>query len=167
MAFAPGDKVVHRYHGPGRVARLDRVQARDETRECYVVDMGHGLVVWVPIDGTSEQSLRAPLSVDSLARLADILRSPAQPMEAAHRDREQQIKLLMRDGSPEVLCALVRDLSAQCAGRSPNANTLAVLDKARRMLIAEWELATDAPDAAAEVDALLRESASHSNAETA
>ena len=158
MSFVVGDKVVHRYHGPGRITRLDHVQAQNATRECYVVDMGRGLVVWVPIDGTSERSLRPPLTAAAIAGLADILRSPAQPLQPISRDREQQIKMLMRDGSPKVLCALVRDLTAYVSRRAPSSNDATVLEKARSILLAEWQIATDAPDAAAEVDALLRES---------
>jgi RNA polymerase-interacting CarD/CdnL/TRCF family regulator len=158
MPFAVGDKVVHRYHGPGRIARLDHVQAHSGTRECYVVDMGHRLIVWVPIDGMSEQCLRPPLTASALDSLAEILRSPAQPLKSVSREREQQIKLLMKDGSPRVLCALVRDLTAYVARKVPNTNDATVLEKARGILLAEWQLATDVPDASAEIDALLRES---------
>lgn len=158
MTFAVGDKVVHRYHGPGRITRLDHVQAQNETRDCYVVDMGRGLVVWVPIDGMSEQCLRPPLTAPAISALADILRSPAQPLKPVSREREQQIKLLMKDGSPQVLCSIVRDLTAYTASRVPTAHDAAVLERARGILLAEWQIATDAPDAAAEVDALLRES---------
>jgi len=158
MTFAVGDKVVHRYHGPGRITRLDEVQSRSGTRPCYVVDVGHRLVVWVPIDGMSEQCLRPPLAAPAIAGLAEILRSPAQPLKTVSRERDQQIKQLLKDGSPQVICALVRDLTAYTARHTANANDLAVLDKLRSLLHAEWELATDTPDAAAEVDALLRES---------
>jgi RNA polymerase-interacting CarD/CdnL/TRCF family regulator len=160
MSFAVGDKVVHRYHGPGRITRLDHVRAQGGERECYVVDLEHNLVVWVPIDGMSEQSLRPPLTASAISALADVLRSPAQPLKSVSREREQQIKLLMKDGSPQVLCALVRDLTAHASQNVPNTNDAAVLEKARGILLAEWQLATDTPDAAAEVDALLRESMS-------
>jgi RNA polymerase-interacting CarD/CdnL/TRCF family regulator len=162
MAFTVGDKVVHRYHGPGRITRLDHVQAQNETRDCYVVDMGRGLVVWVPIDGMSEQCLRPPLTAPAISALADILRSPAQPLKPISREREQQIKLMMKDGSPQVLCAIVRDLTAYTSTRVPTANDAAVLERARGILLAEWQIATDHPDAAAEVDALLRESLNRS-----
>ena len=164
MAFAVGDKVVHRYHGPGRITRLDEVQSRAGTRQCYVVDVGHRLVVWVPIDGMSEQSLRPPLAAPAIAGLAEILRSPAQPLKTVSREREQQIKLLLKDGSPTVICALVRDLTAHTAHHVANANDMAILEKLRSLLHAEWEIATDTPDAAAEVDALLRESMSRTQA---
>jgi RNA polymerase-interacting CarD/CdnL/TRCF family regulator len=158
MGFTVGDKVVHRYHGPGRITRFDHVQAQNETREWYVVDMGGGLVVWVPIDGMSEQCLRPPLTAPAIAELADILRSPAQPLKTISREREQQIKQLMKDGSPQVLCAIVRDLTAYTSTRVPTANDAAVLERARSILLAEWQIATDTPDAAVQVDALLRES---------
>jgi RNA polymerase-interacting CarD/CdnL/TRCF family regulator len=124
--------------------------------------MGHRLVVWVPIDGMSEQSLRPPLTASAIAELAEILRSPAQPLSSVSREREQHIKTLLKDGSPAVICALVRDLSAYAARRVPSANDAAVLERLRGILIAEWEIATDAPDAASEIDALLRESARRS-----
>lgn len=167
MTFEVGDKVVHRYHGPGRITRLDHVQAQDGTRDCYVVDVGNRLVVWVPIDGMSEQSLRPPLSLGEIEELSEILRSPAEPLKASSREREQQIKLLLKDGSPQVLCALVRDLTVHVSRKAPNANDAAVLDKVRGILLAEWELARDTTEAAAEVDALLRESIHRTNAEAA
>ena len=165
MAFAVGDRVVHRYHGPGQVMRLDQVQSHSGPRECYVVDMGHGLVVWVPIDGVSEQSLRPPLSAPAIAGLSEILRSPAQPLKPSSKEREQQIKQCMKDGSPQVLCGLVRDLTAHVAQRTPNTNDAAALEKTRSILLSEWQIATNAHDAAAEVDALLQESASRSASE--
>lgn len=163
--FAVGDKVVHRYHGPGRITRFDQVQAQDGTRDCYVVDVGNRLVVWVPIDGLSEQSLRPPLSPRAIEGLAEILRSPAEPLKTASREREQQLKQRLKDGSPEVLCALVRDLTFQASRKTPNTHDAAMLDKVRGILLAEWELARDTEDAASEVDALLRESIERSNAE--
>ena len=163
MAFAVGDKVVHRYHGPGRIVRMGEVQSQSGTRQCYVVDMGRGLVVWVPIDGTSEQSLRPPLTASAIAGLADILRSPAQPLESVSKQREQQIRMLLRDGSPSVLCAIVRDLTVYAARRPPNANDAAVLERTRSILLAEWQVATDTPNAAAEIDTLLRESISRTD----
>ena len=166
MSFAVGERVVHRYHGPGRITRLDYVQAQGERRRAYVVDMEHGLVVWVPIDGTSEQSLRRPVTAEAIAGLAETLRSPAQPLDPVSKQREQQIKSLMRDGSPQALCALVRDLTAYGASRPLNAHDAAVLEKARAILLAEWRLATAADDAAAEVDALLEQSTNHRAEET-
>ncbi len=160
MAFAIGDKVIHRYHGPGRITRMDHVESRSGTHECYVVDVGHRLVVWVPIDGVSEQSLRPPLTAAEISGLAEILRSPAQPLNLVNREREQEIKNRLKDGSPEALCSLMRDLTAYAAHRVPSANDAAVLEKLRATLLAEWQLATDAEDAAVEVDALLRESIS-------
>ena len=159
MAFSIGDKVVHRYHGPGRIARLDQVETRSGPRDCYVVTMGHGLVVWVPIDGSSEVSLRPPLSASTVARLADILRGLPQPLHTASKERTEQIRALMKDGSPEALCTLVRDLTAYGTRRVLNAGDAAALERARSIVIAEWALATDSPDAAGEIDALLRESA--------
>jgi CarD family transcriptional regulator len=160
MSFAVGDQVVHRAHGLGRITRMDHVQAQDGRRECYVVDVGHGLIVWVPIDGVSEQCLRSPLSSTTITALSDILRSPAQPLERSSRQRVQQLRDRMREGSPNMLCALVRDLTSYASLRVPSSNDTAVLDKARSMLVAEWALATDMPDAAAQVSALLRESSS-------
>ncbi len=167
MAFAVGDRVVHRYHGRGRIVRLDRVQARDGDRDCYVVAMEQGLVVWVPIDGVSEASLRAPLSAETIARLADILRGVAKPLETVSKDRQEQIKGLLKDGSPEALCTLVRDLTAQSARRTLSPNETDALQRAYNIVAGEWELATDSRDAAAEIDALLREGASRSVEETA
>jgi RNA polymerase-interacting CarD/CdnL/TRCF family regulator len=120
--------------------------------------LGKGLVVWVPIDGTSELSLRPPLTPEVIQGLAEILRGPAHPMETVSRAREQQVKALLKDGSPAVLCALVRDLTVYTATHPASANDTAVLDKTRSMLAAEWQLATGAPDAAAQIDGLLRES---------
>ena len=158
MSFGVGDKVVHRYHGPGRITRMDHVQAQGETRDCYVVDLGKGLVVWVPIDGISELSLRPPLAPEVIAGLAEILRAPARPLETVSRAREQQVKAMLKDGSPAVLCALVRDLTVYTATHTASANDTAVLDKTRAMIAAEWQLATGATDATAQIDALLRES---------
>jgi len=134
------------------------VQAHDGVHDCYVVDVGNRLVVWVPIDGMSEQSLRPPLAAPAIAELADILSSPAQPLKAMSRDREQQMKVLLKDGSPQVLCALMRDLNAYIARKTPNANDAAVFEKVRSILLAEWQTARETSEAAAEIDALLRES---------
>jgi RNA polymerase-interacting CarD/CdnL/TRCF family regulator len=165
MTFSVGDKVIHAFHGPGLITRMDHVQAQAGTRDCYVVDVGNRLIVWVPIDGVSELRLRPPLSMPEVAELSDILSSPAQPLKASSREREQQIKLLMRDGSPQALCELVRDLTVYVARKAPNTNDAAMLEKARTTLLAEWEMATASPNAAAEIDALLRESGRLSNLE--
>lgn len=158
MSFVAGDRVIHRFHGVGRVTRLDHLQAQDGTRQCYVVDLGRSLVIWVPIDGSSEQSLRAPLTKEQAAQMADFLRSPARPLDSTGKVRQKQMQDLLRDGSPMSLCALVRDLTAHLASHSPNANDTAVLEQARNILVAEWQLATDEPDAAVSLKALLEES---------
>jgi RNA polymerase-interacting CarD/CdnL/TRCF family regulator len=93
--------------------------------------------------------------------LSEILRSPSRPLKIASKERQQQIKLLMQDGSPTALCTLMRDLTAHAARRAPNASDSAALEKVRGILVAEWALATQSPDAADQVNALLRQSALH------
>jgi len=123
------------------------------------VSLAHGLVIWVPIDGVSEQKLRPPMTGEAIARLTEILRSPAHQLQAASREREQQIKALMRDGSPESLCTIVRDLTAYSEKRTLNAADTAALEKARSLLAGEWEWATGSATVQDDFDKLLREGA--------
>lgn len=159
MSFQIGDKVVHRSFGLGEVVRLEEKRLAGQTRLYYVVTVSK-LTLWVPVDGADEHSLRLVLGRREFIEALAILRGPREDLSDDRYERQTQLLKLMREGSVEGLCRVLRDLSARsCMGRKMNDNDTAMLQRARGMLLDEWQLSQGASleVASRELDVMLEE----------
>jgi CarD family transcriptional regulator len=138
MTFQVGDKVVHRSFGQGEVVQLDEKELAGKSQQYYVVEFPQ-LMLWVPVKGAEQGSLRLPVQRREFKKLYEILRSPGEELFEDRFQRQVQLSERMKEGSTEELCRIIRDISARSAGHKLNENDLSVLRHAQSLLLDEWQ----------------------------
>jgi RNA polymerase-interacting CarD/CdnL/TRCF family regulator len=108
--FQVGEKVIHSNYGLGEVIQIDEKVLSDEPTRCYVVKV-RDLKIWVPAGEKSTGSLRRPTPPSKFDRLFAILRSPGEPLSDNRFERKTQLSESLRNGKPEGICQVIRDLS--------------------------------------------------------
>jgi RNA polymerase-interacting CarD/CdnL/TRCF family regulator len=159
MRFKAGDSVVHIAHGVGQVIRLDEKRfSGQEARLYYEVETLKG-TVWVPVDTPQPTSLRRLTTASELARYRGLLTGRPEPLDPDRRKRHLQLLERMKQGSFQVLCESVRDVSALGWKKPLGEGDIAWLRKAREDLCHEWASAAGVSleEAAHEIDRLLEE----------
>jgi RNA polymerase-interacting CarD/CdnL/TRCF family regulator len=165
MAFKIGDTVVLADHGVGKVVRLEEKRfAGAAAKRYYEVNTARS-TIWVPAEGDSKASLRALISHKELARYRRVLISTPSELDADRRQRQLEVMQRLKQNSFQLLCEVVRDLSARGWRKPLNETDTLALRKARESLCEEWSMAAGIPlaDAMHEVDGLLSE-AKHAHA---
>lgn len=148
MEFKVGDKVVHRLYGPGEVVELARRVIAGQATSCYVVKVGE-LVVYVPSD-TEVSSLRYPTPADEFDTLFNILSVPGEPLARDRFERRLYLQERMKAGTLEATCHVIRDLYDFKQANKVNDQDTAVLERALRFLLDEWEIVLGVPAKQAE-----------------
>jgi len=112
MQFAVGDKVVHRYHGPGQVADIERREMLDGSKRYYVIEIPvRGLTLYVPLDRVDDAAVRPAMSQASLTRVLSILGGKPYRLPDDYRKRQDRISEQLKTGRVIHLARVVRDLT--------------------------------------------------------
>ncbi|MGD8516042.1 MAG: CarD family transcriptional regulator, partial [Anaerolineae bacterium] len=107
-----GDKIVHPYHGPGRITGIEQKELLDGTKRYYVIEVpGPGLTVYMPVRNAEEIGVRSAMSRARLARVLNVLRGKPHTLPADYRKRQEQVYAQLRTGHVTQLVRVVRDLS--------------------------------------------------------
>jgi RNA polymerase-interacting CarD/CdnL/TRCF family regulator len=158
-SFQVGDQVIHWVYGLGEIVRLDEKKLAGRSGRYYVVQI-RDLTIWVPLDEAGEHYLRSPTPAKDFQKLFLLLASPGEPLETDRYKRKTQVTELLKDGTLESICRVVRDLAAYKRHHKINDNDNAILERARNFLLNEWSVALAVPVQQAEhqLKGLLEES---------
>lgn len=140
MDFHIGDTVVHWTYGLGHVIRLEERAVSGQNTLYYAVEVGD-MTVWVPADDQLQKRLRPPTPGTKFKRLFAILSGPSRPLPEDRHERKLHMLELLRDGSAESLCRVIRDLSAYAQVRPLNDNDQAIMKRLQTALLSEWGFA--------------------------
>ena len=158
MEFRAGDDVVHPSYGVGNIVRLeDRQLAEKTTRRYYVVAIGTA-TVWMPVNADGSTSLRPVTARQDLERYREVLKSRPASLDRDYRKRHLALTEQLAHSTFQVMCEVVRDLSALERGRPMMGETDGTMLKTvRANLWQEWAAATGLTHQAAihEVETLL------------
>lgn len=159
MSFNVGDVVVHSEHGIGQVVRLEEKRFFGvESRLYYEVNMPN-TTVWVPVEAGAPIGLRPVTDRADLPRYRRVLTSRPLSLDKDRRQRQLYVSQRLKQGSFELLCEVVRDLTASSWRKSLNEWDSLALRRAYDNLCQEWALSAAVPLAEArdEIEALLAE----------
>ena len=151
MGFQIGDWVVHCIHGLGQVLAIEERTNNNRTALYYMVQLTD-LTIWVPADENQNSRLRFPASEDEFRRLLSTLTDPAEPLPDDRCQRNLQLLEMLRDGSVESLCRVLRNLSAHRRHRTWSEYDSALMNRAQKALIGEWSFILSIPRLDAEVE---------------
>ncbi|MCL4270085.1 MAG: hypothetical protein KJZ72_11095 [Anaerolineales bacterium] len=137
MSFQPGDWVVHCSHGVGQIKNIEDRSFGDQSIPYYMVQIGD-LTIWVPADENLDKRLRFPASQSEFQSLLHTLSSPPESLPTDRRQRNQHLLELLKDGSAETLCKVIRDLSAIRKHRTWSEYDRDLMRRLQKTLIGEW-----------------------------
>ena len=158
MEFQSGDEVVHPNYGVGSIVRLEERQlAEAGTRLYYVLAFGK-TTVWMPVKTTGPCTLRPVTAQRDLEHYRSLLKGRPVELDRDYKKRRADITEQLAHGSFQVVCEIVRDLTALSWHRPLTGIDASLLSKVRESLWQEWAASTGRPlpDAILEVSALLQ-----------
>ena len=163
MDFQVGDQVVHASYGPGEIVQLDEKVLSGRKHKYYVVQI-KDLTLYVPADQETNTSLRTPTPASQFKSLFAIITGDGESLSENRLERKAQLTEVMRDGTLESICRVIRDLTCYSRTKKLSETDSALLERARNFLLTEWQVSLDVPFSQAEKDLkqLLNESRSGS-----
>ncbi len=143
MQYQVGDQVVHVPHGLGRVIGLVNNSVGDlEPKLYYEISLGKS-TVWVPVQKSASLELRALTLKSDLERYRHVLRSKPVKLSINHRQRHTDLVDMLKSGTFEGLCIVVRDLTAQGQIKALNHADALTLRHTHENLTREWAAAEE------------------------
>ncbi|MGH2521776.1 MAG: CarD family transcriptional regulator [Anaerolineales bacterium] len=159
MEFKIGDLIVHPAHGVGHIVRLEQKQFFGDEERLYYEVATQKSTVWVPVEASEASGIRQLTPKPDLARYRRLLKSRPDPLNQDNRQRQLEISSRLKQGSFQILCEVVRDLTAHGWRKPLSESNAASLRRARESLYEEWAAAegVSIAEATQEVEALLNE----------
>jgi CarD family transcriptional regulator len=112
MQFSVGDKVVHPYHGPGRITGVERKELLDGQKLYYEIEIPiQGLSVYLPRETMKEIGVRPAMSRARFSRVLARLRSRPRRLPQDFKQRQEEVWERLRTGRVMKMAEVVRDLT--------------------------------------------------------
>ncbi|MFC1976062.1 CarD family transcriptional regulator [Chloroflexota bacterium] len=161
MQFKVDDFVVHPAYGVGHIVKIEEKQFSEigAARLYYKITLSRS-TIWIPIEAQATIGLRLVTAKRDLDQYRNLLKSRPASLNNNHPQRHVELASRLKQGSFQVMCEIVRDLTAWARRKSLGSADKATLQKARENLYQEWATAAGVPNTEAikEIDALLRTS---------
>lgn len=144
--YAPGDWVVHRHHGIGKIESTETKNIGDQSNT-YCKIRTFNSTIWLPAEKMNEEWLRPLASPSEIYKALDILVSPPRPAPDNINSRKSRVKKVDSNDAPAEIARLLRDLLA--LKREKNKNLIQAEREALRhftdCFLAEWSVSADIP----------------------
>jgi RNA polymerase-interacting CarD/CdnL/TRCF family regulator len=151
MSFHTGDSVMHWVFGLGRVIRTEERDMLGGLTMYYAVQIDD-MTIWVPEDEMLASRLRPPTTVDGFRKLQAILKSDGDTLPVDRHLRKNMLIEMLKEGTAESLCRVLRSLVTFRKERPLNENDQAVYRRVEKALIGEWGTALSMTPFEAETD---------------
>jgi RNA polymerase-interacting CarD/CdnL/TRCF family regulator len=160
MQLKIGDNVVHPAYGVGHLVKIEKKQFSEEKTRLYYKVTLLRRTIWVPIEAQATIGLRLVTAKNELDQYRNLLKSPPVPLSDNHSQRHAELASRLKEGSFQVMCEVVRDLTVSGWQKPLGRSDAAILQKTRERLLQEWATSTGVStiEASKEIDALLRAS---------
>ncbi len=143
-SFQVGDQVIHWVYGLGEIIQLDEKVLSGQAGRYYVVQTDD-LTLWVPLNEMGERRLRFLTPPQEFPKLFGLLASPGESLPPDRFVRKTQLTELLREGSLESICRVIRDLICHKRNHRVNESDNAILERAKLFLLNEWSAALSIP----------------------
>jgi CarD family transcriptional regulator len=157
MQFKVGDYVVHPAYGVGHIIKIEEKQFSEKgTRLYYKVTLPKR-TIWIPVEAQGALGFRLVTAKTDLDQYRALLKSRPVPLNKNHHRRHLELVSRLKQGSFQVVCEVVRDLTAWGWRKPLGPTDTATLQKTRESLYQEWATAAGVSIAEAikEVESLL------------
>ena len=151
MDFHVGDSVMHWTYGLGQVVGLEERVLSGKKALYYAVKVRE-MTIWVPADGMLKNRLRPPTSENEFKKLQKILSNPGDPLPDDRHLRKTKLLEILKDGTAESLCRVIRGLVTYQKVRPLNENDQALLKRSQKALVGELGVALSVTPMQAETE---------------
>jgi RNA polymerase-interacting CarD/CdnL/TRCF family regulator len=158
IRFKVGDFVVHPVYGLGHLIKIEEKQFSEMRARLYYQLTLPKSTVWIPVEAQANIGLRLVTARSDLDQYRDLLKSRPAPLHKDHKRRHLELVSRLNQGSFQVMCEVVRDLTAWGWRKSLNRTDAVTLKKTQESLYQEWATAAGVSMAEAikEVKSLLQ-----------
>jgi RNA polymerase-interacting CarD/CdnL/TRCF family regulator len=158
MQFKVGDLVVHLAYGVGHIVEIEEKRFSDKGTHLYYKVALAKRMVWMPVETQGASGLRLVTAKSDLDQYRNLLKSHPVPLDKNHHRRHLELVSRLKQGSFQVVCEVVRDLTAWSWRKPLGQTDTATLQKTRESLYQEWATAAGVSitEAIKEVESLLR-----------
>ena len=157
MEFKVGDDVVHPGHGVGRIVGLEERELGTSGLRWYYVMLVGTSTIWLPVQSSGATVLRAVTRPQDLDRYRRTLSGEPARLNRDYKQRHFDLSERLTHSSFQVICEIVRDLSALGWSRPLGDSDATMLKRVHQNLWREWAAATgqSEQDAIREIESLL------------
>ena len=158
MQFKVSDLVVHSTYGVGRIVEIEEKMFSEKGTRLYYKITLPKRTVWIPVEAQEARGLRLVTVKSELDQYRTLLKSPPVALHKNHYWRHLELVSRLKQGSFQVVCEVVRDLTAWSWRKPLGQTDTSTLQKTRESLYQEWATAAGVTvvEAIKEVEALLR-----------
>ena len=142
----------------GHLVKIEEEQFSEMgARQYYKITLRTS-TVWTPVEAQATIGLRLVTARSDLDHYRDILKSRPVPLHEDHRRRQLELVSRLNQGSFQLVCEVVRDLTAWGWRKPLNRTDAVTLKKTQESLYQEWATAAGVSIAEAikEVKSLLQ-----------
>lgn len=158
IQFKVGDFIMHPVYGLGHLVKIEEKQFSEIRARLYYQITLPRSTIWIPVEAQATVGLRLVTARSDLDRYRDLLKSRPVPLHKDHRRRHLELVNRLSQGSFQVACEVVRDLTAWDRRKPLNRTDAVTLKKTQESLYQEWATAAGVSIAEAikEVKSLLQ-----------
>ena len=158
MQFKVGDSVVHPAYGVGHIVEIEEKRTLEKGRQVYCKLIWPERTAWIPIESQATLRLRSVTAKSDLDKYRRLLKSAPMPLPQKHYQRHLELANRLRQGSFQIICEVVRDLTAWGERKPLGPTDKATLQKTQDKLYQEWAAAAGitVEEAIKEVGSLLQ-----------
>jgi RNA polymerase-interacting CarD/CdnL/TRCF family regulator len=157
MQFKIDDLVVLPAYGIGHIREIEENNFSEQGARLYYKIALSKRTIWIPVEAHAMSGLRLVTIERDLDHYRNLLKSPAAPLKKDYRQRHLDLASRLKQGTFQIICEVVRDLTAW-GWRKPLGRTdTELLKKTQQNLYQEWATAAgiSTTEAIKEIDSLL------------
>ena len=157
--FKVGDFVVHPVYGIGHIVQIEEKQFSEKVKRLYYrVALLPKHTIWVPVETYERTGLRSVTAKNELDQYRDLLKSRPVALPKKFDLRHLELTNRLKQGSFQVMCEVVRDLTVSGWQKPLGRSDAAILQKTRERLLQEWATSAGVSigEAIKEINTLLR-----------
>ena len=159
MQFKVKDVVVHPAYGIGHIVKIQKKQFSNNNtaRMYYQITMPNHNTIWIPVEKHVSNGLRLVTVNTDLDQYRTLLKSRPILLKNDHRLQHLELISRLKQGTFEVTCEVVRDLTVSGRQKPLNMTNKSILKRTKARLYQEWAMAADVSiaEATREVNTLL------------
>lgn len=137
-----GDKVVYPMHGAGVIEAIEEHEVLGQRQQYYILTIPYGgMKVMIPLHNVDNVGLREVIGNTEIEKVADILKSEPDQVNANWNRRFNMNLAKIKSGSIYEVAEVVRNLMQQDSTKKLSTGERRLLDTAKHIMVSELVLA--------------------------